>query len=67
MEEDSKADVTVVIRPKGWGARHTLALMAFLGFTCETMLRNFLTVTIVAMVNTGTHARTPKIFQAIHF
>jgi len=51
LEESNNADQTV-LRPKGcFGARHTFALMAFLGLAAVYMLRVNLSVAIVSMIN----------------
>ncbi|ODN03400.1 putative inorganic phosphate cotransporter [Orchesella cincta] len=41
----------VAIKPKGWGARHTLCLLGFWAFAISYAMRFNLSIAIVAMVN----------------
>ncbi|XP_037799815.1 uncharacterized protein LOC119594797 [Penaeus monodon] len=43
-----------------WGARHTLALMGFLGFTVLSAVRICLSITIVAMVKSDAKNSTGR-------
>ena len=57
MEEELKIEEEIskvtTKPPKGWGARHTFILMAFLARVVEQGLRVNLSVAIVAMVKNG--------------
>jgi len=47
-------------RPPGWGQRHTLVLLGFLGFSVSYALRFNLSLAIVAMVNSTKSHQPPS-------